>query len=112
LAIRPQAGEVDASYRLRLRGPAAGTFVLGRLHRAGAGEAADRPVAEGDQWIPAQTVRTQVIGDFPAGPGGERVDADARADRLERRERGAARRLVALAPGEPGTIGLDGAGHR
>ena len=73
---------MDAAFDLGLAGPAAAARILARLHRLRAGEAADRQIAIGDQRVLAQRVRAHVVGLVRRRPAGQRVDADARADRL------------------------------
>src|SRR5690606_32729483 len=103
-----EAAEMDAAFDLRLSGPPARPRVLAGLHGLRAGEAADRQIAIGDQRILAQAMAAHIVAEILRVPCRQRVDADARADRLEDREPRPRRRLMALAAGKPARIGLDG----
>src|SRR5689334_13536265 len=103
---------MNAALDLGVTGPAAAARIFARLYRLRAREAADREIAIGDQRIFAQRMRAHVVGLIRRRPMRQRVDADARAHRLEYRQCRPRRSLEALAPGEPGAKRLDPARQR
>src|SRR5207248_138007 len=81
-----QPRQVYAALGLGVSRPAAAARILARLYRLRAGEATDREIAIGDQRIFAQRMRAHVVGLVRRRPMRKRIDADARADRLEDRK--------------------------
>ena len=104
--------QMNAAFGLGLSGPTAAARVFAGLHRLGAREAADRQIAVGDQRVLAQIMRAHIVGEVGRRPARQRVDADARADRLEHRQGAPRRGLEALAAGQPGAERFDRTRHR
>src|SRR5213595_2081097 len=97
---------MDAALELVGAGPAACALLLVGCGRAGAGDAADRPVAGLVQRVVRDLVDLDVGPDALLVPVGERVELpDAVAVRpLQLRRRRAARRLVSADAGDPALI--------
>src|SRR5258708_1659010 len=93
---------MDAAFHLAAAAPAAGTRIFARHYTAGAGQAADRGKAFGDQGMGWNLVRPQIIDHLGRAPAGQRIDLDSITFRLEQRERGAGGALETFAPGDPG----------
>src|SRR5213080_4411872 len=100
---------MDAALELVGAGPAACALLLVGCGRAGAGDAADRPVAGLVQRVVRDLVDLDVGPDALLVPVGERVELpDVVAVRpLQLRGPDAARRLVAADPGDPGVVRLE-----
>ena len=60
--------DVNAALHLRLATPAAGPGILAIGNTAGAGHAADRGIAVGDERMRRQIVPGQVVGDILCAP--------------------------------------------
>src|SRR5438105_11458338 len=100
---------MDSTFELVGAGPAARPLLLAGRGRAGAGDAADRPVTGLVQRVVRDLVDDDVGPDallVPVGEGVELPDAVALGP-LQLRGAGAARRLVAADAGDPGLVGLE-----
>src|SRR5690606_41458029 len=99
---------MDAAFDLVPAPPAACAGVLARLHRGGAGRAADREIALRLQWVAGQVVRFEVGVEIGLGPIAERVDLEPAVLDLEARQALAGDRLERLAARNPGVEALFG----
>src|SRR5712692_6228873 len=100
---------MDAALELVRAGPAAGTLLLAGRGRPRARDAADRAVPRLVERVERDLVHVDVGPDPLLVPVGERVhlpDAVTLGP-LELRGLGAARRLLAADPGDPGAVRLE-----
>src|SRR5882757_5631560 len=77
--------DVDAAFGLVEAAPAAGALVLAGEDAGGAGHAADRGIALGDERMLGQVVADHVGAEVVGRPARQRIDLDALAVGLEER---------------------------
>src|SRR6185437_3747674 len=101
--------DVNAALELVRAGPAAGALLFVGRSRAGARDAADRPVPGFVQRVERNLVDPDVSPDPLLVPVGERVELPdpVPVRPLQLRGRSAARRLVAADAGDPGVVGTE-----
>src|ERR1051326_9194984 len=105
---------MDAALELVGAGPAAGALLLLRSRRPGAGDAADRAVADLVQRVVRDLVDVDVRPDallVPVGEGMQLPDAVALGP-LNLRGLRTARRLIAADARDPGVVGREGLEQR